>query len=167
MVHLVIINWFDWSGICMCNIFRVRFKWKQLMVNLNITITNDMIIKSPHDSWNHKTGFGRRRPLFEVSCWRLSVLLSWWISWFVTMKSIELIHLSSNTLWEYFSSTDNAGIRLVYSYYALFSNNLLSNLEIFNNWLDSCCIIVGERLRTKMMKELPWSGQCSWGSNNF
>ena len=52
MLHFIIIHLFNWSGVWIWNRFivRVRFFWKFLRVNLNITIINGMIIKSPHDS---------------------------------------------------------------------------------------------------------------------
>ena len=37
MVHFIIINLFDQSGVWICNIFRVKFNWKLLRVNLSIT----------------------------------------------------------------------------------------------------------------------------------
>ena len=99
MVHFIIINWFDCSDVCIRNRFRVIFNWKLWRVNLNITIINGAMIKSPHGSWNHRAGFGRRGPGFEVIFWRLAVPLSWSFICFFTMKGVELIHLYSNTLW--------------------------------------------------------------------
>ena len=65
------------------------------MINLNITIIHGMMIKSPNDSRNHRNGFGGRGPLFEVNFLSLSVLLSWWIIWFITIKVVYLAHISS------------------------------------------------------------------------
>ena len=58
MVHFIIINWFDRSGFWIWNRFIVRFNWKLLRLNLNITIINGMMIKYPHDSWNHRIFWG-------------------------------------------------------------------------------------------------------------
>ena len=113
MVHFLVTNWFYCSGVWIWKWSRLRFKWKLWRLNLNITIINDMMIKSPHDSWKHRTGFGRRCPLLEASCWRLAVTLYWGIRWFVTMDGIALIHLFSQTLFEEVRATDDAGISLV------------------------------------------------------
>ena len=64
-------------------------------MNLNINIINSMIIKSLHDRQNHRTDFGIRGPGFEVNFWRLAVLLSWCLSWFITTKGVKLTHISS------------------------------------------------------------------------
>ena len=133
MVHLTITNWFNRSGVWTWNIFGVIFKWKIWRVNINITIINCMMNKSPHDIWNHRTGFGRRGPGFEVRFWRLDVSLSWWISWFITMKSVELVHIYSKNWWEEVRATDDAGISLVSNYLTEFTNNILSNVGICNN----------------------------------
>ena len=93
MVHFIIINWFNWSDVWICNGFRIRFNRKLWRVNLKITITTGMMIKYNYDIWNHRTDFGRRGPGFEVICWRLTVPPSWWISFFFTMKGVELIDL--------------------------------------------------------------------------
>ena len=142
MVHLIIINLFDHSGVWIWNIFRVRFNWKIWRVKLNITIINGTMIKSPHDSWNYRTGFGRRGTGFEVICWRLDVPISWWISWLITTKGIELIHLSSKNWWEEVRAMDDAGIRLVTNTPTAFTNIFLSHADRFNNWMESWCIIV-------------------------
>ena len=71
-----------------------------------------------------------------MSYLRLDVLLSWWLSLFVTMKGVELICLSSDTLWEGFRATDDAGISLVYNPYTALANTLMYHEERF-------CIIVG------------------------
>ena len=113
MVHFIIINWFYFIGNCIWNRFMVIFNCKILIVNLNITVINGMVIKSPHDSWNQSTGFGRRGPGFGMICWRLDVPIYWWTIWFLTMKVFELIHPSSNNLWVEFRATDDAGIILV------------------------------------------------------
>ena len=113
MVHLIIINWFYWSGVWIWNIFRVRFRWKIWKVNLNIKMINVTVINLPHNSWNHRTGFERRGPGFELRWWILAVPLPWWISWFITMKSVELINLSYKAWWEEYRSTKDAGIILV------------------------------------------------------
>ena len=136
-------------------------------MNLNITIMNENMIKSTHDRWNHRNGFGRRGPVFEVSCWRLAVPFSWCTSWFIATKGISLIHIYSKTWWEEVRSTDNTGIILVSNYSTAFENNLLSNVESCNNFLESCCIIFGGRWRTKMTRELTWRDQCSWCSNSL
>ena len=167
MVYLIIINWFYRSFICIYNRSIVRFNWKIWRVNLNITIINGTIIKSTHDSWNHRTGFGRRITVFEVSCWRLAVPLSWWISWFLTMKGVELINIYSKTWLEESRATDDSGISLVYNSSTQFTNNLLSHAESCNNCLESCCKIVDGIRRNKITREMTWSGQCLWSSNNL
>ena len=68
--------------------------------HFNIIIINGMIIKSPHDSLNYSNGFGRRGFGFELICWRLDVPHSCCISWLIKMKGVELVHISSNTLFE-------------------------------------------------------------------
>ena len=111
--------------------------------------------------------FGRRGPIFEVSCWRLAIPLSWWISSFFTMKGVELIHLYYKTWWDAFRSTDDAGISLISNPFAAFTNTLLSHAESCNNWLESFRIIVDGIWRTKMMRALTWSGKYSWNSNHI
>ena len=91
MVHLIIINLFDRSGVWIWNRFRVIFNCKLLRLNLNITIINFMTINFSHDSWNYRDDFGRRCTEFEVSFWSLDVPLYWWLIWFFTMKEFELI----------------------------------------------------------------------------
>ena len=161
MVHSIIIYWFDRSGVYICNRFRVRFKRKLLRVKLNITIINGMVIKSHHDSWNHRNSFGRRGTGFEVRFWRLDVPLSWWLSWFITIKGVELVRISSNNWWEEVRATDNSGISLVSNSSKYFANNLLSNVKICNKWLESLCIFVRGIWGNKIMIALNWSGQCS------
>ena len=70
------------------------------------------------------------------------------------MKGVELVHLSSKTCWEDVRYVDNPGISLVSNSSTAFSNNPLLEAEIFNNWLESCCIIVCVILRGKMMRDL-------------
>ena len=154
MVHFITTNLFNWSGVWIWNRFRVIFKWKQWRVNLNITIINGMMIKYPHYSWNHRDGFGRRRHGFEVSCWRFAVPLSWWISWFIAIKGVEMVHISSKNWRKEFMATDDAGIILMLNYSTEFTNNLLLKSESCNNWLESCCINVGVNWRTKMMRAM-------------
>ena len=99
-------------------------------MNLNITIINGMMIKYPHDSQNYRAGFGRRGLGFEVNFCMLTNPLYWWISWFITMKVIELVHVSSKNWWEEVRDTDDAGISLVSNYSISFSNSILLNTEI-------------------------------------
>ena len=61
----------------------------------------------------------------------------------------------------------DAGIILVSDPSTAFTNTLLYNAYIFNNWLESCCIIIGVRCRTKIMISLNLIGKCSWISNHF
>ena len=60
--------------------------------------------------------------------WRLDVTLSWWISWFITMKGVEMIHIFSKTWWEGLWATDDAGISLVFNTSTSFANTLLSDV---------------------------------------
>ena len=167
MVHLIIINWFNQSGFWIWNRFRVKLKWKLWRVKLNITIINGIITKSTHDIWKHRTGFGRRGPEFEGSCWRLSVTLSWWFIWFFTMKGIEWIHISSKTWWEEFRSMDDTCISLVFNPSTSSANILLYHAESCNNWMEICCIIVDGRQSANMMRAMNWSGQCFCSSNHL
>ena len=167
MVHFITINWFNWSGFCICNKFRVKLNWKLWMVNLNITIINGTMIKSTHDNWNHRAGDGRRGYEFEVIFWRLNVQLYWWFIWFFIMKGVELIHLYHKTWWEEVRSTDDSGIRLVSNPSTEFANNILYHADICNNWMYIWCIIVDGIWRIKMMRALAWSGQCCCSTNNF
>ena len=167
LVHFIIIYWSDCSGILIWNRVRGIFKsifWK---VNHNITIINDMMIKSPRDIRNHRTGFRRGGPAFEVSFPRLAGPLSWWLSCFIYMKGVELVHIYYNNWWEEDKATNNVGINLVSNSSTSFENILLPNAEIYNNFLESCCIIGGGIQRTEIMKDLRWIFQGSWGSNNF
>ena len=113
MLHFIIINWFNHSGVQIWNRFRGRFKWIVLRMNLNITIINGTMIKSTHDNRKHRTRFERRCMVFEVNCYKLAIPLSWFISWFITMKGVELFNIYSKTWWEEVRSTDDAGIRIV------------------------------------------------------
>ena len=165
MVYFIIINLFDHSGVWIWNRFRIIFKWKLWRMDLNITVINGMMIEYPHDSWNHRTDFGRRVPGFGVRFWRLAVPLYWWLSWFITIKVVEFIHLYSKACWEEFRATDDAGISFVSNPSTAPANNILSHVERYNNYLESWCISVDGRWRTKIMRALTWSGQCSWTSN--
>ena len=126
-----------------------------------------MVIKSPHDSWNHRSGVGRRGPGFGVICWRLDAPLSWWLIWFFAIKGVELIHLSYQTWWEEFWATDDAGISFVSNYSTTFANNLLYHAEICNNWLERWCIIVDGIWMSEMMRSITWSGQFFFISNHL
>ena len=135
MVNFIVINLFNSIGVLIWNIFRVELNWKLWSVILNITVVNGTVIKSPRGSWNHRDGFGRRGPGFEVSFWRLDVPFSWWFIWFFNMKGVELIHISSKTWWYKFRATYDAGISLVSNTSTSFANTLLSHAESCNNWL--------------------------------
>ena len=158
MAHFITINWFNWIGVLIWNRFRVRLNWKIWRVKININIIKGMMIKYPHDSWNHRSGVGRRGSGFEVILWRLNVTLSWSLIYLLSMKGFELIHLSSKIWWKEFRSTYYSGIRLVSNPSTVFANTILSHTEIWNNWLERWCIIVDGRRRTEMMIELTWSG---------
>ena len=161
------INWFEWSGILIWYRVRGRLQWIFLRVNLNITIIKGMMIKSPHDRQNNRTGFGRRCIRFEVNWWRLAVTISWWLSWFIATNCVELVHISHKTGWEEVRDTDYTGISLVYNSSTEFSNNLLSNAENRNDWLESCCIIFSGIQNTKRTRAPTWIGQVSWGSKHL
>ena len=167
MVHLIIVSWFNRSGVWIWNWFRVKLNWKTWSVNLKTTIINGMMINFPHDSWNHRYGVVRIGPRFEVSCWMLADTLSWWFIWFITMKVVGLIRISYKIWWEVFWTTDNAGISLESNYSTALSNILLSCAEICNNWLERLCIIFNGRWRFEMMIELIWIDRCFWGSNRL
>ena len=152
MVHFTIIHWFIRSGVWICNWFIVKFNWKIWSVDLNITIINGMMIKSPHDSLNHRASVGSRGPGFEVSCYRLAVLLSWWFIWFIPMKGVELIHISSKTWWEEFWTMDDSGIRFVSNTSLSFLNNFRYHAKIFNNWPEGFYISVGGIFRTTILR---------------
>ena len=121
------------------------------------------MIKSPHYSWKLKTGFGIRVPGFKVIWLKLDVPLSLWISWLFTMKVFEL----TKTWWEEFRAMDDSGIFLLSNTSTSFANTFLSHVEICNNWLESCCIIVDGRQTNKMTRALNWRSQCNFGSNNL
>ena len=167
MIHFIIINWFNRSGVWIRNWFKLRLNWKIWGGNFNITIIYGMIIKFPHDSWNHRVSSGRRGPGFEVIYRMLAVPFFWWLFCFVTMKCIELIHFSPKTWWEEFWTTDDVHIRFVSNYSTTVTNNILSHAEIWNNWLESCCIIFSERWRAEMMRALTWSGKWCWRYNHL
>ena len=67
LVHFIIINLFDQSGVRIWNRVRGRLKLIILRLNINITVINDMMIKYPHDSQKYRTGFGRICLGFEVN----------------------------------------------------------------------------------------------------
>ena len=167
MVHFIIINWFDWSGIWIWNWCIVRLNCKLSSGNFNITIIYGTMINFTHDSWNHRVGYGRRGPVFEVSFWRLAVPFYWCLFWFVIINCIELIHISPKTWWELFWTTDDACISFVSNSSTSFTNTLFSRAEIWNKWMDSFCVIVAGRWRTKIIRALTWSGQCCWSSNHL
>ena len=154
-------------GVWIWNWFRVRLNWKILNGNFNITIINGMMIKSPHDILNHRIGFGRRVPGFEVSVRRLSVPFYWWFIWFFTMKCIELINLSPTTWWEELCTMDDSCISFVSNYSTSFTNTLLSRAESCNNCPEEWCIIVDVIWRAEIMRAPTLSGQCCWISNHI
>ena len=164
MARFIIINLFGRSGVWIWNSFIVRFNWKLWRVNLNIPFINGVIIKSPRGSWKHRDLLGRRCPVFEVSCWRLAVPLSWWLNRLFTITGSELIHLYYKTWWAEFRAMDEAGISLVYNSSTVFANSPLSHAEICNNYRERCYIIFDGRWRDTTMRVLTWSGQCSWSS---
>ena len=165
MFHIITINFFEQSDVWIWNRFRVRFKCKLWRVNLIVAIINIMMIKYPNDSWKQRPSFGRIDPWFEVIFCRLDVPLSWWLSCLITMKRVELVHLSSKTWWEEVRATDGSYLSLVSNSSTAFANNIMFNEGSWNNWLYCCCINIGGRQRTKIMRALNWNGQCSWGLN--
>ena len=60
-------------------------------------------------------------------------------------------NISSKTWREEVRATDDAGIIIVSNPSTEFANNILLNMQSYNNWLESCCINVGGRRRTKMI----------------
>ena len=162
MVHFIIINWFGRSGVQIWNRVWGGFKWILWRVNLNITIVNGKIIMSPYDSQDHMYGFGRRGTGCEVNCWRFSVPLYWWISCFITMKGVELVNISSKTWWDEFRATIDTVISVVSNSSTAFSNNILSNYEVFRNSLKSCCVIIGGRSITKGRERWPEGLKLVW-----
>ena len=167
MIHFIIINWFNRGCVYIWKWFRVKFKWKIWSVNFHITIINGMIIKSPHDSLNHRDGVVRIVPGFEVSCCRLVAPLSWWFIWFMSMKAVELINIYYNTWWEEFFTTYDVGISFVSNSSTAFVNTLLYCAYICNKWMGRWCIIFYWRWRDEMMRALTWGGQCCWRSNHL
>ena len=79
----------------------------------------------------------------------------------ITIKGVELVHLSFKNCWEEVRATDYAGISLVSNSSVSFANNIISKAEICNNWLEILCIIVDGLLRTKIMRALKLSGKFS------
>ena len=126
-----------------------------------------MMIKYNHDSLNHRAGFGRRGPVFELSWWMLAFLISCWISQFITINIFQLVHLYSKTWLEEVIYKYDTGIGLIFNSSTVFANSLLSNAESYNNWMGSCCIIFGERRGTKIVMVLIRIIQVSWGYNYF
>ena len=87
MVHFIIINLFDWSTVWICNIFRVKFKWK--------LVSTDQCWRPPV-SWDHS---GRvQRILWMFLFWlkfRIVSLIHHWCDglfdrWFEVL--CEIIH---------------------------------------------------------------------------
>ena len=75
------------------------------------------MIKAHRDRQNHSTGSGRRGTVFELNCCRLTVTRSWWLSCFIIMKGIGLVHISTKAWWEEVIATYGAGVSLVYNYF--------------------------------------------------
>ena len=167
MVHFITINWLNYNGVWIWNRVRGIYKWILLRINLNIYIINGIKIHYIYDIQNHRNSFGGRCPLFEVKCCSLAVTNSWWIKCFVTTKGVELVHISSKNFWKEVRSTDYAGVILDSNYTKSFINSLLSNANIWNNWLDifyiSLCVIWS----IKMVIALTLIIQVSWASNNL
>ena len=95
------------------------------MINVCITIINDMMIKSNHNSqkpqycyWKERSGI--LSELIEVGC---SNILMY--QWFKKKKCVYLVHISLNTWWLEFRSMDDAGIILASNSSASLENNLL------------------------------------------
>ena len=107
------------------------------------------------------------RDLFVIWVSQGFSTISWWFIWFINMKGVEVIHLSSKTWWEEFWTTDDAGISFVSNYSTEFANTLLSHVESWNNCLQICFIIVDGRWRYEIMRAMTWSGQLCWISNNL
>ena len=133
MTHFIIINWFKRSGVWIRNWFIVRLNWKIWSGGFNITIIYGIMIKFPRDSWNHRFFNGSRGPLFEVIYRRFAVTFYWWLFCFVTMKCIELIHVSLKNWWEGFLTTDDACISFLYNSSTSFTNTILYHAESCNN----------------------------------
>ena len=125
-----------------------------------------MPIKPPQDIQKQSNCFVRRVPGFEVNCRKLAIPLSWWLSWFITMKGIELINLYSKTVWNYFRSADDSGIIIVSNYSTETTNNLLSNVDSCTECTESYCINVFGIRSKQMMIVMNLRGQVCWGSDN-
>ena len=143
MVYFIIINSIDWSGIRIWNRLRGILKRIILRLNPNITIINGMVIESSHNIRNHRTGFVRRSTWFEVNFWRLAVTISWWLSCLITMKCVELVHISHKYGWEEVRFMGNVCISLLSNFYTASANMFVENTEICNDWIESCCYIFG------------------------
>ena len=166
VVHFIIINLFIHSVIWVWNIVRGIFQGVLLRINLYITIINCMVIMFHHDIWNFRTGIGITGAVFEVHFWWMDVPLSWRFIWLIPTKGIGLIHVSTSTRWERFRTTYYALVGLVSNYSIEFSNSLLSNTNIGNEWLERLCIIFRWRWSNKRVRYLTLWSQVIWGSNN-
>ena len=167
MVNFIIINLFGWSGIWICKRFRGIFQYIILSVKLDITIINDMMIGYSHDSRNHRNGLGRMVAGFEINCWRLFVLLSWWFIWFIAVNCIEFIHIYPKTGWEEVRTTDYSCVSLFPNYPISFTNNFLYNTYICNEWLERRCISVVGRWSAKIIIFLTLRSQVIWVFDNL
>ena len=126
-----------------------------------------MINYPPCDIQNYRTGIGNRGEVLEVNCWMLDVPLSLWSSWFITMNFIEFIHIYPKTGWEEVSTTNDTLLSLVSKYFAEFINNILYNMERFNNCMERLCIMSGGILFTKSMRDLILRSQVIWVSTHL
>ena len=151
MVHLIIINRFNWS---------VTWVWNTLIG------INSMMTKYPHDSWNKMNSIGIRGEWSEVSCWRLAVTLYWWSSQFINMECSELIHIYPKTRKDKFMTTNDTRVSLVSNYYIEFTDNILSKTENCNEWMDRWCIIVVGIWINKRAISPKLTSQVIWVSNN-
>ena len=88
-----------------------------------------MMITYTHNSQHHRTGFGRSGTGSELNFWRLTVTISGHISWLISRKGVELVHLYYKTCWDKDRASDYSGIGLVYNYSAEFRDSLLLNEE--------------------------------------
>ena len=166
MVHFIIINGFNQSIIWVWNRLMGIFQEIIWGVNLYIHIINCMIINSHHDIWNHRTGIWIRGKGFKVNWCSLVVPLAWWFIWFVTMKLIELIHISPKNEWGHFIITNYAWVILVSKYSTESTDSILHNMDICNEYMQrSCRIIVGIWI-TKRVRATTWLSQFIWGSNH-
>ena len=130
-----------------------RFKWILWRGNFNNTIINGIMIEYLHDRQNHRAGFGKRDPVFEVKLCMFDIPIYWCISCLITVKGTELFNLSSDSWWEKVRSTHDSGIVLVSNSTAAFANNHLSILESFNNRLYIILFVEDEV--TKLSERLP------------